>query len=166
MKTIPFFIGFIFNTNNHIINYVSKYSYHRYKNYLNYNDIKQEIMSSYYKMNITLPIDSNDEKIKNIFRDIGKFARNEKKYQLQKNLGNYEPFEFLDFKIDYELPKLLNQELKICNYIENNISIYDILIYEKISFQQYKKIKKNIKNKLKLKDNNNIFSAYADLKNE
>ena len=164
MKTIPFFIGFILSTNNHIINYVSKYINYRYKNYLNYNDMKQEIMSSYYRMNITTPIDSNDEKIKNIFRDIGKYARNEKKYKLQKNLGEYEPFEYCNLKIDYELSKLSNQEVKICNYIENNIPVFDILIYEKISFQQYKKILKNIKKIIKNKTNINV--VYADLKNE
>jgi hypothetical protein len=165
MKIKPIFLTFILQSKNHIINYVSKYTYNRYKTYITYSDIKKDTILIYHQLNITCPIDSNEIKIKNMFKYVNKIARNEKKKSFEKRLQDYEPFEYMHIENNYELPIFLNdKEKRICNYIQNGTSIYDILFYEKISFNQFTKIKSKLRQKLYPLHNN--YTMYNNIQSE
>lgn len=147
MKT---YFYFILLTDKHVINYISKYSFYRYKHYINYNDMKQEVIRSFYETNITTPINHKDEKIYKMFRQVAKFARNEKKHSMQKKQGAYEHAEYMQFQDLFEISAdLSEQEYRICKLIMDGVPVFDILMDEKITFERYKKILRNLKKIIK-----------------
>jgi hypothetical protein len=84
-----------------------------------------------------------------MFTRICAFARNQRKYILQKSLDTHEPCEYMDINERMMLPTILTaDEKKFCHYMESKTPVFEILFHENISFQQYRKIRYRLKNKL------------------
>lgn len=160
MNTKTIFLLFILQSQDHIIHYVTKSIFGRYKRYVTYEDIKKETILYYDILNIKYPLDNKDSDIKKLFSSVSRYARNERKngriyysddkYQLK---SIHKPFEMneMDEMRSY-FHTLNDQEKNICYYIEKRYPLLDILLLEKLSFQQFQKIKKNCKRKFQNMD--------------
>jgi len=153
MNTKAIFLLFILQSQDHIIHYVTKSIYKRYKRYVKYKDIKKETILHFNSLNIQYPLNNKDPQLKKLFSSVAKYGREERKnfmihysdYEYQYQLLS-QSFEINDDISDFH--KLDPKEKNICNYLEKGYPTLDILMLEKLSFQQFQKIKKNCKRKL------------------
>jgi len=140
---------FLLTSQSHLINYIMKYTKCYYGKYVTNRDMRQEILLSYYTHDVSLPIDNLDPKVKNMFRDMHRYCRREKKYywvgDLHKNVCTdvYQPTERC-----LTMPTgLSDTEKMILTKLMHGQPIYDILHDEKITFQRFRNIVASIKRK-------------------
>jgi len=158
MILAPWILSFMIYSDNHIINYVTRSTFHRFRKFVDYHDVKYETIVRFKELQISSPLDTKDQKMKNLFSAVSRYARRERQNALRIRQTDYIDIEryFFDrypierYPIERYPPfdRLNDQEMRICALLYDGIDLYDILCYERLSFVRFQKIKKKCKQKL------------------
>lgn len=147
MRRIPV-IAYLLLNEQHIINYVRKSTYARYKPYVCYKDLCQETYMAYYTVRPSSPIEHNHQDIKKMFSAVSRHCRQESKsYQMSCQSPSLECFHdessfYNERQIDTS--GLIPCEKRVFWFMWNGYDVFSILMETGMRFQDFQKMKKRI----------------------